>query len=165
MSARVVHAVRCAPDSTSPVKMFWRCSCGGDGHDVPGAQLPCPSCGETIRVPETPTDAPVSSPELIAGVERATQEALSRDMRFDLRELAYRILINPDLVLFGQRGGGVGMYCRACTPIAHETIAYLGAKEGEQAANTGITFATSVSGLWSQALIHLAIHHPAAGDR
>ncbi|MBB6556162.1 hypothetical protein [Nonomuraea rubra] len=162
MTARVVYAYGLHwGDSTTPVKLHWWCACGGDGVDIPGDKVTCPSCREPITVPDEQIDLRASSPELPTAVEQ--QEPPALDSRYDLRELAYRVLTNPDLVLFGQKGGGVGMYCRACTPIAHETIAYLGAKEGEQAA-PGITFATSVSGLWSQALIHLAIHHP-AGDQ
>lgn len=160
MTARVMYAYG-SSDSATPALMHWRCTCGGRGTDLPGTQCPCPSCGETIRIPDQPMGWEASQPELTAGVEPPqTVVAASLDPRFDLRELAYRVLTNPDLSLFGHKSGGVGLYCRACTST---TIAFLGAKEDERMP-LEITYATTVSGMWAQAAIHLAIHHSQATD-
>ena len=56
--ARVVHAVVIPSDNTSPVKMHWRCTCGGGGQNYPGEQTRCAYCRWPVTIPTEPLDAP-----------------------------------------------------------------------------------------------------------
>lgn len=75
MSARVVYAYGVVVDSTTPMKMHWRCSCGGDGVDIPADKVRCPSCGQLLNIPEEPVDLRDSSPGLGAGAEQRPSTA------------------------------------------------------------------------------------------
>lgn len=56
MTARVVWAYGIQAYDGTPMKMHWRCSCGGDGINIPGDKVRCPSCGQLVTVPEEPVD-------------------------------------------------------------------------------------------------------------
>lgn len=76
MTARVVYAYGIhAYDSATPVKMHWRCSCGGDGVNIPGDTSVCSGCSETVRIPEEPIDLTASSTEPAASAPQPTSTA------------------------------------------------------------------------------------------
>ncbi|MEU6709990.1 hypothetical protein ABZ897_00810 [Nonomuraea sp. NPDC046802] len=56
MTARVVWAYGIQVYDGTPVKMHWRCSCGGGGQNYPGEKVICPYCREPLTIPEEPVD-------------------------------------------------------------------------------------------------------------
>jgi hypothetical protein len=152
MSNRIVFAVRLAPDITSPVKMYWRCSCGTDGIDPPGLVVRCSGCRYELIVPDGEVHAPATPLGLMAGGAAPETSA-----PLDLRELAYRVLTSPDLHLHGHKGGGVGLHCRAC-PNPGAPVAFVGAQDDERG-STEIAYVSSVSSMWAVAAMHLVTHH------
>lgn len=68
-TAHVVYAYKVAVDPTSPVRMHWRCSCGGGGEGYPGATTACSYCHQIVTLPDEPMDAGASQQEPATGVE------------------------------------------------------------------------------------------------
>jgi hypothetical protein len=137
MTAHVVYAYGVQACDGMPMKMHWRCSCGGGGQNYPGEKTRCAYCRWPVVIPEEPVD--------LTGRDDPPVKAL------------LGALTHPRLFLSGDENGGISLHCRdhfqQGRPLAYYD------HTGETYPDETVACVATIPGLWAEAVKHLQGAH------